>query len=124
MAVDTHFPDTGHPRRRIEPSECDIYIRISYHHGISFCGDAGDGQGVRESGEEDIWTVNFNMIEIHNAWKNSLEIRKNMWYIVNRRLQKCNCGLVARPRSYLIGGETPRHLIYISGIKERRIENH
>ena len=44
-------------------------------------------------------------------------------YIRFYAIVKIEIGLVERPRSYLIGGETPRHLFYITEIGEKRIEN-
>ena len=44
----------------------------------------------------------------------SLDNQRPLCYITIRRLQKCNCGLVDRPRSYLIGRETPRQFFYFN----------
>ncbi len=45
-----------------------------------------------------------------------------MRYIIVRRLQQCNCGLVERPRSYLIGGETPRHLLFKNRLRRNELK--
>lgn len=45
------------PCRRAQSGKCYSNIRIPHYYGISVLCDAGDGERVGESGEEDFWIV-------------------------------------------------------------------